>query len=496
MPQLMFSIAERTYQLVTSPLRLANHLHLTPVNSLMEDLLAFVWWRTLILVDSTVKTIYQLRLVKLVTQTSQIPQFVFDTNHPWVKENQDALETADIFLSHSSSSPEYFPLLGDVPADLFNHLEIDTASSEWQLDRLFGWLNANNRLREIQRYKAALDTCKSLRVDIRRLPARGPGLYGSLWEPNLPPRHLPGLVAEVLSSMPQLDELEFVLDCGLQAIKLFEVEFMRRGVTLPAVRRLVLGPNMHFLIAMCPNLKSLETSEGYPWYPRILIEGSERHDLMSATKGATNLEEFGMHLRWNPTDLEQNIAPALGRFSNLTQVYLPSAFGAGLCQQDPEDSSIGCSSVSGMQMRRRTTRLAMWMIDEISKELVAKVPCLETLFIENLRSSLVSQGKILWPWAGRVREFLMAAWPRYQAQRGNSFDADEKGDAPLFGNFMSEEEGVKDSWRPEFWKKYSWGTVCNFEDAAIQYGEDDPEVELLMQDVYMDLKEDGCGQMG
>ncbi|KAJ4256732.1 hypothetical protein NW762_008828 [Fusarium torreyae] len=226
---------------------------------------------------------------------------------------------------------------------------------------------------------------------------------------------------------------------------------------------------------MCPNLKSLETSEGYPWYPRILLEGSERHELMNATKGATKLEEFGMDLRWNPTDLEQNIAPTLGRFSNLTQIHLPTGFGTGLCRQDTDDPSIGPSSISSMHMRRRTTRLAMWMIDEVSKELIAEAPRLETLVIGNLRSSLAHKGKIFWPWAGRVKEFLMLAWPRYQARQGDSYDADENFDAPLFGRFMSEEEGIKDSWKPKLWKDHSWSAVWEFEDVSMQYEEDDPE---------------------
>ncbi|KAJ3538401.1 hypothetical protein NM208_g5921 [Fusarium decemcellulare] len=498
------SVLKGVLRISTLPLRITNYvaylfrLYATSgPKACLEDLRDCIWWKVVTLADLSIKFVNRLPGASRLTHTPRTPQFILDTNHHWVYEHLELLEGLSSYDGLYNLGLNSDPILGKVPEDLFKSVSIDGSKNESGLDGVFGWLNADSRLREILDCKTALDTCESLRISIERKPCRGSGLGDLLWEPTSPPKHLPGLLADVLSSMAKLEKLEFI-STSYQAstVQLFETEFRTRGLVLPTVVSLVLGPNMHFLIDMCPNLRSLDSSKGYPWYPRMLSEGSERNDFINATKTAPQLEEFGMHMRWNATDLEQvlanmpqiktlrlngmisridshiycyceglpltrkkikNIASALGRFPSLNTLHLPQSFGTGLFQGGPAGSKFGPRSASGTQTRRRVTRLAMWMIDEVSKMIIAEAPNLKKLVIGNLSSILIYKGKVFWPWTGHMREFLLEAWPRYRAGGDDGQDAgDEDPDGPLFGTALSDERGLKEDWRPKMARGVFW----------------------------------------
>ncbi|KAF5011190.1 hypothetical protein FDECE_2676 [Fusarium decemcellulare] len=501
---LFSSVLKGVLRISTLPLRTTNYvaylfrLYATSGSkACLEDLRDCLWWKVVTLADSSIKFVNRLPGASRLTHTPRTPQFILDTNHPWVYEHLELLEGLSSYDGLYNLGLNSDPVLGKVPEDLFKSLSIDGSKNESGLDGVFGWLNADSRLREILDCKTALDTCESFRISIERNPCRGSALGDLLWEPTSPPRHLPGLLADVLSSMTNLEKLEFI-STSYQAstVQLFETEFRKRGLVLSTIKSLVLGPNTHFLIGMCPNLKSLDSCKGYPWYPRMLSEGSERHDFINATKTAPQLEEFGMHMRWNATDLEQllenmpqiktlrlngmisridshiycyceglpltkkkikNIASTLGRFPNLTTLYLPQSFGTSPFQSGPAGSKFGPRSASGTQTRRRVTRLAMWMIDEVSKMIIAEAPNLKKLVIGNLSSILIYKGKVFWPWTEHMKEFLLTAWPRYQSRGQDDQDADDEDpDGPLFGKSLSDERGLKQDWRPKMARGVFW----------------------------------------
>ncbi|KAM5344887.1 hypothetical protein ACJ41O_010749 [Fusarium nematophilum] len=348
-----------------------------------------------------------------------IPQFILDTNHPWINENEHSLE--ELGAEDVLCNPH--PSLDRMPDDLFKRLSIDNTHSESVLDRASSWLNADSRLREIRRCKAALDTCQSLHVHISQ--HRGPigsDMRSLICEPPLPPPHLPSLFADVLDSMPRLEKLECIKLCSwARGIKAFEAAFLDRNLTLPSVESLILGPDMHFLIPLCPNLRSLDASRGSPWYPRMLSEGRERHDLIRAARNAPKLEEFGMSMRWNADDLEEILEnmPRLKklRLHDLESLRLPPIPGTGLTQQSPHDGMIGPSSLRATQIRRRVTRTAIWKIEQVGSIIGGQVPGLKSLMIGNISSVCVHRGFVVWPWTGRLREFMLAAWPSLTENR-------------------------------------------------------------------------------
>ncbi|KAM5381142.1 hypothetical protein ACJZ2D_003058 [Fusarium nematophilum] len=428
-----------------------------------------------------------------------IPQFILDTNHPWINENEHSLE--ELGAEDVLCNPH--PSLDRMPDDLFKRLSIDNTHSESVLDRASSWLNADSRLREIRRCKAALDTCQSLHVHISQ--HRGPigsDMRSLICEPPLPPPHLPSLFADVLDSMPRLEKLECIKLCSwARGIKAFEAAFLDRNLTLPSVESLILGPDMHFLIPLCPNLRSLDASRGSPWYPRMLSEGRERHDLIRAARNAPKLEEFGMSMRWNADDLEEilenmprlkklrlhgrlsrkkdchcwnccvgeplsdqkikNLTSVLARFTDLESLRLPPIPGTGLTQQSPHDGMIGPSSLRATQIRRRVTRTAIWKIEQVGSIIGGQVPGLKSLMIGNISSVCVHRGFVVWPWTGRLREFMLAAWPRYVP--GAHLEEEEQGeehDAPLFGEGVSERAVLDARWTPGWCRRGAgWGLL-------------------------------------
>ncbi|KAF4977300.1 hypothetical protein FZEAL_6188 [Fusarium zealandicum] len=496
-------------------------------------MIVLLWWKIVEIADSSVN--FLTAPVGWVIPPSRIPQFIFDTDHSCLNEDQGLVEASDAYDATCKHQSRSRTSIDKIPDDLFQHLILDNEKNAIMLDSAFGWLYLHSRLREILNCKAALDNCESLRIKIRPYPGSTQRpLYSLFWEPNVPPSHVPGLLADVLTSMPNLKKLECVqLSNESWAIGVFEAEFQKRDLTLPSVKRLFLGPDMHFLIAMCPNLKSVDTSEGYPWYPRIPLEGRERHDLIRATKSAPKLEEFGMHLRWHPKDLEEirenmpqlktlrlhgkisrrnspcyhcsrgaaltrkkikNIAPALAKFTSLTTLHLPQkCLGTGLCRQSPDSPLLGPTSVRDIQIRRRVTRVAMWMIEEISEMILAQVPGLESLVIGNMGSSFVHRGRVFWPWTGQLREYIMEAWPRYKARRDlEPADVDEEPDSPLFGRHSAEDRWLSGSWRPVgFRRGVTWLTVYEFEDGFDEQEEIDfSQVDWLeIMDVGLDVDE-------
>ncbi|KAI0103920.1 hypothetical protein GGR51DRAFT_522900 [Nemania sp. FL0031] len=196
---------------------------------------------------------------------SRIPQFILDSRHPWVINNQNKLRTLPDAESCLCSPPgQSAPDSGEaqpgraeygleVPHDLFDYLEIDNRGMAVARP---GWSNFILRLREIGRCPAALSQAKNFTTQ----PYINGGYFDD-WllktlEPSQMPKEALGLVAEVLGNMTSLETLKWGLPYSSATD--FEEYFDPRGLVLPSVKRLELDVWSHFLVRMCPNITALE----------------------------------------------------------------------------------------------------------------------------------------------------------------------------------------------------------------------------------------------
>lgn len=231
--------------------------------------------------------------------SSQIPQFVLDTEHPWLTTNKvwlsrypnvaESLCSRDSPLWTSPASPDRAP-----PADLFNHLRINSdriqhGGCRWQPE----WSNVRHRLRELASCKAALADVQHLHVDIYVRD----NLFPDGGVPTLPPAGLPGLFVDVLAQMSNLERLDWGM--SVLAMQEFEPAFVEKRLMLPSVRYLQPGAGGDYLVSRCPNVEVLDA--GYHFFDHWTWENGRNHhsELIKASTGLKNLEEWRISTRSN-----------------------------------------------------------------------------------------------------------------------------------------------------------------------------------------------------
>jgi len=189
------------------------------------------------------------------TATSRIPQFILDTNHPWLDENRRYLEHLDdpkhaLCSLDSKLRPGNGNGTRTYPTDLFRHLEIQNNRVETSRP---GWKNAVLRLEEMLVCPAATRDVEDFEVHIYIADASPE--RGFPWR-LLPPAELPGLFAEVLKSCRSLQRLKWYTP-GL-GNSMFQRAFHDNNLTLSSVRHLIPEGDSDFLLEICPSLEVLE----------------------------------------------------------------------------------------------------------------------------------------------------------------------------------------------------------------------------------------------
>jgi hypothetical protein len=234
-------------------------------------------------------------------------------------------------LCHQES-PLQDSLPFSVPDDLFNELIIDNA--RFSTPRR-GWQNAQDRLSEILDCPAALESCARFYVDIYRHEydafRQGPGspnltaasgsvmihpnvtmkyrymgesiasidTHNELGEQTDAPTALADLFVDVLTSMPNLQTIEWKGPEGTFQGEHFEKMFTERRLSLPTVKNMHLRSNFIFLAAMAPNLESLT-------YDPVLSprQSQERYrkQVLEIISDLPNLKSVRLHSSWDERD--------------------------------------------------------------------------------------------------------------------------------------------------------------------------------------------------
>lgn len=242
-------------------------------------------------------------------QHSSIPQFLLDTEHPWIIKHHSVLErlpdcesflysppgtkyrTPASQLQHHDASARPAPpddeldLHLEVPADLFTTLIIDNCYS---YTRRAGWPNARSRLLELQRCPAAaLARVCSLDVRVwvhRGVHADSEDLQAEEWQDLEGPAgdELLDLFASVLTDMTGLERLRWAMLPEF-AQRIREGLVGGRGLWLPSVSRLEVAAFCEYMVDVCPNVEVLEcegtmtmTREKDSRYAEMLVEAAAK----------------------------------------------------------------------------------------------------------------------------------------------------------------------------------------------------------------------------
>ncbi|KAH7148232.1 hypothetical protein EDB81DRAFT_791784 [Dactylonectria macrodidyma] len=411
----------------------------------------------------------------------QIPQFILDTQHSWIRENLRVLQGIDAkhALCHLDS-----PLRGPlqpIPNDVFKNITV-TDKERGYYNSPPDWSHAIEILEDILQCPVARQSCESLQVDFYQRKWR-PGLTGEL---GTPPKHLTHLVANVLKSMRNLQRLEWIRPSDGQEVKMvFEETFVEANVQLPTIRSLSLGPNVHFLVRFCPGLQSLTTSGGRAW---SFVPVEMKENFVRSAARAPNLKEFGMHVSWskdllklmlenvpqvetlhiggdieniehmvrNSGDKLRTLALILARFRNISKIWLPDSASLDLGFDGGPMCGNSYFGRWGRKYSREVTREDMWATQTAAKIILLGSPNLKSITIGIWTTTRIIHGKAEWPWTGRIKEYLLERHPRYR--RGEHLEEDddvgEDPDDPIFRRGDMNDAALRDDWDPRVcWKQ-------------------------------------------
>ncbi|KAI1413064.1 hypothetical protein F5Y13DRAFT_161460 [Hypoxylon sp. FL1857] len=381
---------------------------------------------------------------------SWIPTFILDTDHPWLSANRRWLESYPDGASSlcDKSSPLWTsPSSGrEIPTDLFHRINID--NNKAGVNRL-GWYNAVSRLSELRDCAAALEDIRHLHVYIYVHS----GQYSDpLVDPKMPPE-LPGLFAEVLARMPHLQRLDWGLDA--KDTVSFREEFVRRSLTLPGVRHLVLGAQSHYLLPMCPSLETLEAGSFFhhaSWNSGYRESRDSRLELVRTASAVSSLKEFLMlDNDWTTEKLEE----VLGAMPNLLKFTMQGSLGGDRDWREDSSSEGGrllreCLSViskfakleqlhlpdsseldlgfdgghwcgnaymgeSGRRYGRSVVKDSIDATELAGNIVMEAIPHLNILSIGGTQANFTrnerSELEIVWPWTGRKEEYISEIYP-------------------------------------------------------------------------------------
>jgi hypothetical protein len=248
-----------------------------------------------------------------VLQHSSIPQFLLDTQNPWIIKHLSVLErlpnvesflysppgtkyrTPTSQLQHHDAAATAAPtddnldsplsLHLEVPGDLFNTININNNLGH---TRRAGWPNARLRLLELQRCPAAaLARVRNLEVEVWvhcGMSAGSDDLEAEEWQDLEGPEsdELLDLFASVLTAMTGLKRLRWAMLPEF-ARQIQEGLVDGRGLRLPLVSRLEVAPFCEYMVDACPNVEVLEgeklmivTRDKNRKYVEMLVEASAK----------------------------------------------------------------------------------------------------------------------------------------------------------------------------------------------------------------------------
>uniref|UniRef100_A0A8H7THZ2 Uncharacterized protein n=1 Tax=Bionectria ochroleuca TaxID=29856 RepID=A0A8H7THZ2_BIOOC len=378
---------------------------------------------------------------------SNIPRFIREINHPYIKSHQRDIESLlDPTEALCNPDSQFRASLPEFPDDLFKRLSVD--NNKVSQGRR-GWTNAREVLSNILSCKAALDGVEEFEVDI--FLHRGDDEW--FGEAPTPSDDILDLFIRFFANAPRLSNLTWVQpSADSAAAATFEKYFLERNVEFPALTEASLGPSMHCLLAGTPHLQKLTSySKSYVWSTYSMRSLSQQADgpqmsFVKSTSKLKRLEEFGLHATWTPelvAELQQSagqlvrldvdgdvdgrwagdnlraMARELNKFENLRELRLPHVIYLGFGGPDEwPDCGNAYFGASGRVLRRQEEISYISGTEKAAQIIVPLKPDLERLCIGGECTEITSGKELKWPWTGRLREYMLEEWPRYDGESG------------------------------------------------------------------------------
>ncbi|KAH8897819.1 hypothetical protein GQ53DRAFT_818082 [Thozetella sp. PMI_491] len=388
------------------------------------------------------------------SRRSNVPQFVLDTNHPWLEDNERRLSRyPEVQSELCSKDSALWQTCGttskSIPCDLFHTLFVDNNKSGFSRkgrDSL-GWTNAIDRINEMSVCDAALEDIRHLHVDI----------YPHDQENSTPPPELPGLFADVLSRMSNLTRLDWGISGW--ATSDFESAFVERNLTLLSVTHLQPGCWSDYLVSRCPKLEILEAGDYFdhwswntwprakeedPWVQLLRastgvpikdLRMAAGHngwslelleELWKASPNITNLtmkgslDIYGISRQWARSqygDKEgrvlREILAILSRFTKLKELHLPYSAEldlgfdggpwCGNAYDGPDGRAYGRQIV---QEGAETTEVAAGIIMEALPNVNFSIGDSSP----NITYNKMGKPVLSWPWTGRMEQYTLESF--------------------------------------------------------------------------------------
>lgn len=133
------------------------------------------------------------------------------------------------------------------------------------------------------------------------------------------------------------------------------------------------------------------------------------------------------------------------KFKNLTSLRLPNANGLSLTEH-----IVGCGNpylfAFGRKNLRRDLRDVISEIEIAGNIVLTELPHLKNATIGGITANVEDgnkTGSLVWPWTGRMREYLLQEYPRY---KGGVGERDEDPDGPVFGSWKTDEQLLDETW--------------------------------------------------
>ena len=233
----------------------------------------------------------------------RLPPFVYSIEHPWLAKNRPWLERMqDPVKELCSPDGKLRPGSGDVPADLFRHLSVNSRHPTIDSDDA---RSPESNIRDILSCTTALQDVESIDVAIsvpHQYAYISHDLLGDLQsqvddpiEPELPKR-----LTQLLIALPNLSKLQW-RTTGNWNVDFCEA-FEDANLTLPSVTYLDPAPGMTCLVEICPNLATIEATQGK--FQRSYQISRDPTALVEATSHARHLSNFTMAGGWEFEHIE------------------------------------------------------------------------------------------------------------------------------------------------------------------------------------------------
>lgn len=132
------------------------------------------------------------------------------------------------------------------------------------------------------------------------------------------------------------------------------------------------------------------------------------------------------------------MARELNKFENLRELRLPHVVHLGFGSDEWPDCGNAYFGASGRVLRRQEEISYLSSTEKAAGIMIPLMPNLEKLCIGGECTEITAGKELKWPWTGRLREYMLEEWPRYDGESGEygyGYEESEDPQGPVLENW-------------------------------------------------------------